>query len=287
MANSWILTVVVLLIIFGPASHTRGEAIVQHQNQDDLIEKKWTDFKEQIFVEGSNVTLWCDNNVTDVKWNELIFIVWNISMQGRECYIGLSSKLDDTCNDGKSLFNTSNGVSLFIPKISMEDEGIYSCVLSYKAGSIAVNASVSVTRLKTYLAIENGQRIAVCEASYKQLEPTLHWEPALHFSFKNPSVKNVNTSLIENRVYLPDDVTISNLICVASYPSVSGSLQQKSTLQITTQEKETRTYPWEIIARSSVSVLFILVSLAVFYRLRRKLNISSLKMLCCKSKTCI
>ncbi|XP_077072872.1 cell surface glycoprotein CD200 receptor 1 isoform X2 [Siphateles boraxobius] len=266
MANSKTLTVVVLLSIFLARSHTR-------------------DFKEQIFVEGSNVTLWCDNSVTDVKWNELIFIVWNISMQGRKCYLGLSPKLDDTCNDGKSLFNTSNGVSLFIPKISMEDEGIYSCDLSYKAGSIAVNASVSVTRLKTYLAIENGQRIAVCEASYKQLEPTLHWEPALHFSFKNPSVKNVNTSLIENRVYLPDDVTISNLICVASYPSVSGSLQQKSTLQIATQGKKPRTYPWEIIAISSGSVvLFILVSLVMVFLQRRKLNISSLKMLCCKSK---
>ncbi|XDV30878.1 hypothetical protein PO909_033708, partial [Leuciscus waleckii] len=250
-----------------------------------------SDFKEQIFVEGSDATLWCANNVTDVKWNELIFIVWNISMQGRKCYLGLSPKLDNTCNDGKRLYNTSKGVSLFIPKISMEDEGSYSCDLSIKGGSRAVNVSVSVTRLETDLVRENGQRIAVCKATYKKTAPTLHWEPALNFSIKNASGKKADTYfIIENRVNLPDDVTISNLSCVASYPSVSGSLQQKSTLHIlniTTpvNNPNGEKIPWEIIAISSGSVFFILVSLAVVYILRRKLkHISSLKMLCCKSK---
>lgn len=64
-------------------------------------------------------------------------------MQGRKCLLGLSPKLDDTCNDGKRLYNTSNGVSLFIPKISIKDEGFYSCDLSIKGGSTAVNVSVS------------------------------------------------------------------------------------------------------------------------------------------------
>ncbi|CAM4605794.1 unnamed protein product [Leuciscus chuanchicus] len=233
MANSWILMVVVLLSIFVSGSHTRGQQDASQENQD--AEKKLTDFKEQIFMAGSDATLWCANNVTDVKWNELIYIVWNISMQGRKCYLGLSPKLHNTCNDGKRLYNTSKGVSLFIPKISMEDEGSYFCDLSIKGGSRAVNVSVSVTRLETDLVRENGQRIAVCKATYKKTAPTLHWEPALNFSLKNASGKKADTYfIIENRVNLPDDVTISNLSCVASYPSVSGSLQQKSTLHITT-----------------------------------------------------
>lgn len=91
-----------------------------------------------------------------------------------------------------------------------------------------------MTRLETYLDKENGQRIAVCKATYKKTAPTLHWEPALNFSFNNTSVKKADTYYIENRVHLPDDATISDLSCVASYPSVSGSLQQKSTLHITT-----------------------------------------------------
>ncbi|KAK7168755.1 hypothetical protein R3I93_004912 [Phoxinus phoxinus] len=233
MANSWILTVVVVLSIFGPGNHTRGEDIVSHQNKDAVIKKNLT---EEIVVAGSDVTLWCVNNVTDVKWSKLIYILWNISMHGRKCFLGLShGQLDDTCNDGKTLYNTSNVVSLFIPKISMEDEGFYSCDLSIKGGSRAVNVSVRVTRLETHLDFENGQRIAVCEATYKKTAPTLHWEPALNFSFEHTSVKKVDTFfIIENRVHLPDNVTISNLSCVASYPSVSGSLQLKSTLHIAT-----------------------------------------------------
>lgn len=92
---------------------------------------------------GSNVTLRCADNVTDLEWNELIFIVWNISIQGKKCWLGLSPKLDNTCNDGKTLFNTSDGVNLFIPKITMEDEGSYLCDLSYIGGSNSVNISVS------------------------------------------------------------------------------------------------------------------------------------------------
>lgn len=98
-------------------------------------------FKEQIFVVGNDVTLWCTDNATDVKLNEFIYVVWNMSMQGKKCYLGLSHKRDDTCNDGKKLNNTS--FSLFIPNISMEDEGYYLCDLSYKGGSNAVNISVS------------------------------------------------------------------------------------------------------------------------------------------------
>ncbi|XP_067266244.1 uncharacterized protein [Chanodichthys erythropterus] len=234
MVNSWILTLTVLLSIFGPGCHTKGDQDnASHENQDAVIEKL-TVFKEQTFVAGSDVNLWCADNVTDVKWNELIFIVWNISMQGKQCYLGLSPKLDDTCNDGKNLSHTSNGVSLFIPKISMEDEGLYLCDLAYKGGSKSVNISVSVTRLKTHLDSENGQRIAVCKATYRKTPPTLHWEPALNFSFNETSVTKVDTFFImENHVHLPDNVTISNITCVASYPSESGSMQQKSTLDIT------------------------------------------------------
>ncbi|ROL43795.1 hypothetical protein DPX16_4629 [Anabarilius grahami] len=240
MVNSWILTLAVLLSIFGPGCHTKGDQDnVPHKNQDAAIEKL-TVFKEQTFVAGSDVTLWCADNVTDVKWKELIFIKWNISMQGKKCYLGLSSELgpNNTCKDGKRLNHTS--FSLFIPKISMQDEGFYLCDLSYKGGSKTVNISVSVNRLETQLDSENGQRIAVCKATYKDTAPTLHWEPALNFSFTNTSVNEVGTFFImENHVHLPDDVIISTLTCVASYTSVSGSVQQKSTLDVTTQGEHT------------------------------------------------
>ncbi|XP_058642038.1 cell surface glycoprotein CD200 receptor 1-A isoform X3 [Onychostoma macrolepis] len=270
MANSWTLTAIVLLSIFMARSQTRV-------------------FKEQTFVPGNDVILQC-GNATDIKWNELIYIVWNISLQGRKCWLGfngLSPKLDDTCNDGKRLFNTSHGVSIVIPKISIQDEGFYSCDVSYKAGSYILNMSVSVTNVATQLDSENSQRIAVCHSIFKQKAPTLHWEPAINFSSNTSSVKKHGMfSMMENRVYLPANANNSELTCVATYTSESGSVQQKSTLNLTTGVSNQKSpFPWKIMAISVGSVCFILVFLAVVCTLRRKLSdLSALKMLCCKSK---
>ncbi|XP_026104332.1 uncharacterized protein LOC113075887, partial [Carassius auratus] len=223
MANSWTLTVLVLLSIFIARSQTRVS-------------------QEQIFISGSDVTLRC-GNLTSVKWNELIYIIWNISLQDKKCRVGVSPKLDDTCNDGKKLENTADGVSLFIPKISIEDEGLYFCDLSYKGGSYALNVSVSVTNVSTKQDSENNQRIAVCNSKYKMKAPTLHWEPAVNLS--SSSVKKLDRFfMLENKVYLPENLNISELTCVATYTSKSGSVQHKSTLLLTGEhtvhEKEMR-----------------------------------------------
>lgn len=102
-------------------------------------------FKAQTFVEGSNVTLKCDS--TEIKWNELIYIIWNISLQSRKCWIGLSKypniTIQNFCNDGKMLLNSSDGFSVFIPNISKKDEGSYLCEASYKGGGYRQNANIS------------------------------------------------------------------------------------------------------------------------------------------------
>ncbi|KTG02632.1 hypothetical protein cypCar_00027167 [Cyprinus carpio] len=284
MANSWTLTVVVLLSIFVAKSQTRGDQDTgSHQNKDSALEKL-TDFQEQTFTSGSDVTLRCGNG-TVVKWNELIYIVWNISLQDRKCRLGLSPKLDDTCKDGKKLYNTSDGVSLFIPKISIEDEGSYFCDVSYKGGSYALNVTVSVTNVSTWQYKENNQRIAVCKSTYKMKAPTLHWEPALNFSSNISSVKKLGKFfMLENQVYLPENLNISELTCVATYTSESGPVQDKSTL-ITGSQNSNPPSPWRDIGISVGSVCLALVALVVFYKLRRKIyDLSGLKMLCCKSK---
>ncbi|TRY86700.1 hypothetical protein DNTS_028783, partial [Danionella cerebrum] len=120
MMNSKTFTVIILLSIFMARGHTK-------------------DFRELMFVEGTDATLLCD---TKLNWDEFIFVVWNIRTQGKTCYYGLSKMLENTCNDGKKLLNSTEGISLYIPKISMKDEGSYSCDLSYKGGSYGVNVSV-------------------------------------------------------------------------------------------------------------------------------------------------
>ncbi|XP_073702494.1 cell surface glycoprotein CD200 receptor 1-A [Garra rufa] len=284
MANSWTLTVIILLSIILARSQTRGDqGTVSHQNQASAIEKL-TVFKEQTFFSGTNVTLRC-GNVTDVKWSELIYIVWNISLQGKKCWLGLSPKMDGTCKDGKRLFNTSDGVSLFIPNISIEDEGFYSCDASYKGGSYMVNVSVSVIQLSTKQDRKNSQRIAVCQATYKKTAPTLHWEPALNYCSNISSFNNGMYVMMESRVCLSDKVNISELTCVATYTSESGSVQQKSTLHFTTGSTESKSsFQSEVIAILVAFVCLILVSLGVYFLCRKFYDISALKSFCCKSK---
>ncbi|KAL0183837.1 hypothetical protein M9458_019533, partial [Cirrhinus mrigala] len=68
----------------------------------------------------------------------------------------------------------------------------------------------------------------------KKKAPTLHWEPALNYTYNTSSFKDGTSFLVVNRLYLPDKAKISELICVATYTSESGSVQQKSTLQLIT-----------------------------------------------------
>ncbi|XP_051997969.1 uncharacterized protein si:ch211-214p13.9 isoform X2 [Xyrauchen texanus] len=186
MTNNRTLKMVVLLSIFVARSHTRV-------------------FKAETFMEGSNVTLKCGD--AKVKWNELIFITWNLSMQGRKCFVGMLSKPESNCNDGKMILNSSNRIDLFIPKISKGDEGSYSCDISYSAGTYAETVNVSV-----------------------------------------------------------------------GVPNLDSQLEFKNVLS-------DHKLPWGNIAIAVGSVCFIIVSLALVYVLRRKLNnLSALKILCCKSK---
>nr|XP_055071034.1 cell surface glycoprotein CD200 receptor 1-A [Misgurnus anguillicaudatus] len=229
-------------------------------------------YKAQTFMEGSNVTLKCDN--TEIKWNELLYIIWNISLQSRECWIGfelLNKNIQNSCNDGKMLLNSSDGFSLFIPKISKKDEGSYLCDVSYKGGGYRQNVNISVSNFTSWLEVNNGQRVAICQAKYEESEPTLQWEPALNFSSNISYVQISNMSVMESRVYLPN--AISDLKCVATYPPKSG--QQNTTYNLTNSD---------IIAIAVASSCFILLSLIVGYILRRKLNSLSAMKMCCKSQ---
>ncbi|XP_051566510.1 cell surface glycoprotein CD200 receptor 1-A-like [Myxocyprinus asiaticus] len=287
MTNNRTLTVVALLSLFVARHHTRGEDqninLTQPlQARNDKLESKLTVFKAETFMEGRNVNLTCGNS--EVKWNELIYITWNISLKSRKCFIGMvPSKLESICNDGKMHLIHSNGVSLFIPNISKEDEGFYSCDISYREGTYAqtVKVSVIVPNLVSRQEFKNGQWYVICEAKYEQSAPTLHWEPALQNVSNTSIINKGDVPFVENRVYLHDVVNVSNLTCVANYPN----WQQNTTPDLIKPDLSDHRIPWEIISIAVGSVCFITVFLAVVYVLCRKLNsLSVLKMLCCKSK---
>lgn len=78
-----------------------------------------------------------------------MFVIWkiNFTAQPERCTIAfdVSAKSEDTCGDGKSLRNTSNGQSyLHIPNFSNKDVGIYQCESTYKGGNDIYNINVDI-----------------------------------------------------------------------------------------------------------------------------------------------
>ncbi|KAK3569450.1 hypothetical protein QTP86_030087 [Hemibagrus guttatus] len=84
---------------------------------------------------GTTVFLKCSN--TTIAWNDMIFVIWKIHTQNKECMIAVAKNDSDhdTCHDGKKQSHTADGTyHLIIPKFSVQDEGSYTCDTSYQAG---------------------------------------------------------------------------------------------------------------------------------------------------------
>ncbi|KAK3543482.1 hypothetical protein QTP70_023210 [Hemibagrus guttatus] len=67
----------------------------------------------------------------------MIFVIWKIHTQNKECMIAVAKNDSDhdTCHDGKKQSHTADGTyHLIIPKFSVQDEGSYTCDTSYQAG---------------------------------------------------------------------------------------------------------------------------------------------------------
>lgn len=96
------------------------------------------------FNQGSEVNLTCSNETR----KEMLFIRWKIELKNKKtCQIGsIDGRSDDDCKDGKSLRNTSSGLSyLHIPNISETDEGKYDCDSTYTGGNDHHVIHVTVT----------------------------------------------------------------------------------------------------------------------------------------------
>lgn len=93
---------------------------------------------------GTTVTLNCTN--TKIAWDNLIFVIWKMNLQDKECTIAVANNDSDydTCQDGKKHKHTPDGTyHLIIPNFSIQDEGNYTCDISYKSGGIIEVIKVS------------------------------------------------------------------------------------------------------------------------------------------------
>ncbi|KAG9271694.1 cell surface glycoprotein CD200 receptor 1-like [Astyanax mexicanus] len=172
---------------------------------------------------GTNITLLCTNE--KVEWNKMIYVIWKIYSQEKNCSISVSTSdpAFNNCTDGKQIINesTSGNYSLFIPQFSSKDEGRYICDMSYQAGAfietINVYACVRPTLTGWLEKDEDGHTFAVCEAQSKPAA-SIYWKTQWKISSLRTSSSKNDSGLftVTSRLQLPHDASYNNLTCVVS-----------------------------------------------------------------------
>lgn len=86
-------------------------------------------------------------------WNETFYVLWDIEVINKTCKIKVNSDGQniDSCNDGKSIRNTSSTQPyLHIPKFSENDVGVYKCEFAFRGGVKICLINVAIAG-KTFL----------------------------------------------------------------------------------------------------------------------------------------
>ncbi|KAG7330866.1 hypothetical protein KOW79_004835 [Hemibagrus wyckioides] len=231
------------------------------------------------FVElGTTVTLKCSN--TKIAWNDMIFVIWKIPMRDTYCIIAVAKNDSDhdTCHDGKKQNHTADGTyHLIIPKFSVQDEGNYTCDTLYQEGGSVEIIRVSAwarPHLTGWLENEGGHTVAVCEATGKPAA-SIYWETPWNSSSITQTSKNTGQlSTVISRLYLPQNTSYRNLICVATANDAMHTVTRFSNFTFTFIDNVKRPIIVYFVLGS------IIASLTGLYIMRKKLTI--IRKLCCK-----
>ncbi|RVE57882.1 hypothetical protein OJAV_G00203590 [Oryzias javanicus] len=173
--------------------------------------------RKEVFNIGTNVILMCSNKT----WNEILYVIWNITIRNHSCMISFSNDGADSvnsCKDGKSLQNTSSAQPyLYIPNFSADDVGLYMCESPYNGGSENYNINVSFTvapKISAWLEYNGSKRVAVCRADQGNPAAKISWSPA-----ENTSVEIIHEAdgffTVESR--LSEEEYPENLTCIIGH----------------------------------------------------------------------
>ncbi|KAI4888359.1 hypothetical protein NFI96_000294 [Prochilodus magdalenae] len=253
------------------------------------------------FKVGSNIILQCTN--TKIEWSELIYVIWKINSQKKNCTITVATNDTDhnTCQDGKYINKTGN-YSLIIPDFSIKDEGIYTCDVSYRAGgyveTINVTAWIGPKMTKSWLEAKDGHISAVCEVQSLPAAP-IHWEtPWNSSSPKTHSTRNASgVFTVTSRLQLPPNASHKNLTCVVPASSFKGQDIRLTTFAFTGLFSITISPPvisavspakpveWPFILLGVCATCSIVSLLTGLYIMREKIGqLRVFKKICCSSQ---
>ncbi|XP_068185841.1 cell surface glycoprotein CD200 receptor 1-A [Antennarius striatus] len=174
---------------------------------------------------GSDVNLTCSHKT----WEETFYVIWKLNLTNKYCNIAFNDdgRHQNSCNDGKSLRNTSSAQSyLHISNFSFNDVGTYDCDSAYKGGneryrfniSISVPQSISPPSISSWIEQRDNKLVAVCKAERGKPAANITWSHML-----NPTpVESLSDSsglfTVESRLELPEGVDLEKLSCAIHHP---------------------------------------------------------------------
>ncbi|XP_053295035.1 cell surface glycoprotein CD200 receptor 1-B isoform X2 [Pleuronectes platessa] len=231
-------------------------------NQSTTVTSSTYVITNLMFNSGSDVNLSC----SDRTWSETLYVIWNMTLRDRICQVSLSTgeKVRDSCNDGKSLRNTSRAQSyLHIPNISAADVGVYNCNFVYNGGKKDCKINVAITvapRLSAWL--ERGDKmVAVCKAEGGRPAANISWshgrDPLSQETPETAETPETDGSItVESRLQLDEGTDPENLTCAFRHPS----WDQEKTLGVKLRKVY---FPWRHIL-TGVVVSGLLLGFAIF-----------------------
>lgn len=227
-----------------------------------LLSEAWginTVIRHSAYNLGENVDLRC----SEKTWTETMFVTWSINLKSRRCMIAHNSdgRNDDTCNDGKSLKNTSSAQSfLHIPSFSENDVGVYKCESIYNGGTDCYEIHVAITvkpRLSAWLERKNNKVVAVCKAEDGKPAANISWSHAGNSTpVETPSESNGFYTL-ESRLELLEGTDPENVSCVVSHRYWNQN-------QIVMPKSKSGDASWMIILTVGLMVVFLAGSALIF-----------------------
>nr|XP_020509112.1 cell surface glycoprotein CD200 receptor 1 isoform X1 [Labrus bergylta] len=217
----WIYVVVILIL-----SEAWGKVPGSNQNTSVITSTsppKVHVYRNALFNQGRDVNLTCSERT----WNETFYIIWEIKLKNKICKISFNSDggSEDSCNDGKSLRNTSSSQSyLHISKFSNNDVGVYKCQSPYRGGTVDVIINVNTTVCPTVtmrVKHEDNKTVAVCKAERGYPAANISWNFAGNWSVDPVSTED-GLLTVESRLLLPEGTDAENINCVVRHPCWEG-----------------------------------------------------------------
>ncbi|XP_042263918.1 cell surface glycoprotein CD200 receptor 1-B-like [Thunnus maccoyii] len=167
---------------------------------------------------GSDVGLTCSNELR----SEVFFVLWKIELKYKECSIALSNdgQSKDSCNDGKSLRNTSTAPYLHIPNFSNDDVGVYLCDTVYTGGADTHMINVDIIAppsISAWLEWKGNKMVAVCKAERGKPAANISWSHLENSSSLKTWSGSDGFFTVESHLELPENMDPKTLSCTVRH----------------------------------------------------------------------